>query len=170
MCQMWDSCMMSATHRPVVSPCHLQMLTACSWHSSRGNLRVTCPKKNSPLILQVTEPTGWQSSHSLPLGHPPSVAPLEANLQRFATFTKKGPSMLLSSDLLTLVPTPVPKFPTLLVFFSYQERVFGVSHQIRSIKMEMGRKLCEAGCCAPTVGFPWCAYFRIWAQSPQTGT
>lgn len=33
--------------------------------------------------------------------------------------------------------------------------------------MEMGRELCAAGCCAPTVVFPWCAYFRIWAQSPQ---
>lgn len=102
---------------PWLSPCHLQMLTACSWHSSKGNIRVTCQKKKFTLILQVTEPGRWQSSHSLPLGHPPSVPPLEANLQWFATFTKKGPSVLLSSDLLILVPTPVPKFPTLLVFF-----------------------------------------------------
>lgn len=116
MWQMWDSCMMFATHRPVGSPCRLQMLTACSWHSSKGNLRVTCRKKNSSLILQVTEPAPWQSSHSLPLGHPPSVPPLEANLQRLAPFTKKGPSVLLSSDSLIL-PTPVPKFPTLLVSF-----------------------------------------------------
>lgn len=92
-CQMWDLCMMSATQRPVVSPCHLQMLTACSWHSSKGNLRVTCQKKKSTLILQVTEPVRWQSSHSLPLGHPPSVPPLEASLQWFASFTKKGPSV-----------------------------------------------------------------------------